>query len=64
MIRDEASETDCQNFVDYELNNAKPTGDGEDGLRVLYVLDAAQDSLESDSAPVAMVEANLNKRSL
>jgi hypothetical protein len=55
---------DCQNFANSELNNTTPTGDSEDSFRVVRVLEATQELLESLESDSAMVEANLNKRSL
>ncbi len=43
---------ECQHFVDCILNNKIPRSDGNDGLRVLRVLNAAQESLKKGGAPV------------
>jgi len=41
---------ECQHFVDCIRDHAKPRTDGEEGLRVLQVLDAAQQSLHSHTS--------------
>ena len=38
---------ECQHFIDCIINDEKPRTDGQEGLRVLRVLDAAQQSLHS-----------------
>jgi predicted dehydrogenase len=43
---------ECQKFVDAVLSNELPVTDGRDGLRVVRVLTAAQESLEKGGAPV------------
>lgn len=43
---------ECQHFVDCVRDRKKPLTDGEDGLRVVKVLAAAQASLEAGGAPV------------
>ncbi len=45
---------ECQHFLDCVRRNETPRSDGEDGLRVLRVLDAAQRSLEQGGAWVAL----------
>jgi len=43
---------ECQHFIDCILNNSTPRSDGEDGLRVVRVLNAAQQSLKQGGVPV------------
>ncbi len=43
---------ECQKFVDAILTNTPPMSDGRDGLRVVRVLTAAQESLKKGGAPV------------
>jgi predicted dehydrogenase len=46
---------ECQHFVDCVRERKRPLTDGEDGLRVVKVLAAAQASLEAGGAPIAVV---------
>lgn len=43
---------ECQHFLDCIQNDKTPRSDGRDGMRVVKVLRAAQQSLERNSAPV------------
>jgi predicted dehydrogenase len=43
---------ECQHFIDCILNNQTPRSDGEDGLRVVRVLNAAQESLKQGGISV------------
>ena len=43
---------ECDNFVKSIMNNKPPISDGVDGLRVVKVLAAAQESLKKGGAPV------------
>jgi predicted dehydrogenase len=45
---------ECQHFVDCVRERRRPLTDGEDGLRVVQVLAAAQASLDAGGAPVAL----------
>jgi len=45
---------ECQQFIDCVLTNKKPRSDGEDGLRVVRVLNAAQESLSQGGVPVSL----------
>jgi len=45
---------ECQHFIDCVLNNSAPRSDGEDGLRVVRVLNAAQESLKQGGVPVEL----------
>ena len=51
---DEPLKLECQHFVDCVRAEAKPRSDGQDGLRVVRVLHAAQRSLEQDGVPVVL----------
>jgi len=51
---DEPLKLECQHFVDCVSAGAKPRSDGHDGLRVVRVLQAAQQSLEQDGVPVGL----------
>jgi len=42
---------ECRHFLDCIQDGRTPRSDGQDGLRVVRVLDAAQRSLKSDGAP-------------
>ncbi len=48
----EPLKVECQHFIDCVQNRKTPRSDGEDGLRVLKVLDAAQRSLKMGGTPV------------
>jgi predicted dehydrogenase len=43
---------ECLHFIDCVKNRTQPISDGNDGLRVLTVLTAAQKSMEQGGAPV------------
>jgi predicted dehydrogenase len=43
---------ECRHFIDCVQNRKPPISDGNDGLRVLTVLTAAQDSMQKGGAPV------------
>lgn len=43
---------ECQHFIDCILNDKTPRSDGEDGLKVVRVLNAAQESLKQGGLPV------------
>jgi predicted dehydrogenase len=43
---------ECQHFLDCIKESKKPLTDGEDGLKVLRVLEAAQESLDKGGKPV------------
>lgn len=46
---------ECQHFIDCVEKGVKPLTDGEDGLRVLRVLEAAQRSLKGGAVPTKVV---------
>jgi UDP-2-acetamido-3-amino-2,3-dideoxy-glucuronate N-acetyltransferase len=43
---------ECRHFVECVISRRMPRSDGQDGLRVLRVLAAAQQSLDSGGLPV------------
>jgi len=45
---------ECFHFIDCIKNNKTPQSDGEDGLRVVRVLEIAQESLNKGGIPVGM----------
>ncbi len=47
---------ECLHFIDCIKNNKTPRSDGEDGLRVVRILGAAQESLDKGGMPVRMKE--------
>jgi predicted dehydrogenase len=49
---------ECQHFVDSVLNRTRPRSDGQDGLRVLSILQAAQQSLKQGGVPVEVQKVN------
>ena len=48
----EPLKAECEHFLQCVRNGEKPISDGEEGLRVLQVLEACQDSLEQEGKPV------------
>ena len=50
---------ECQHFLDCIEQGLRPISDGRNGLDVLRVLDAAQQSLERDGQPVTLTEVPL-----
>lgn len=50
----EPLKSECEHFVECVLTRAKPRSDGQDGLRVVRVLEAAQRSMQSGGAPVLL----------
>lgn len=49
---------ECQHFLDCIKNNKKPRSDGQDGLKVVKVLQAAQKSLSNGGIPVRLEDIN------
>jgi len=45
---------ECKHFIDCICNDTKPRSDGQDGLQVVKVLQAAQDSLDNGGIPVRL----------
>ena len=57
MLRNqEPLHLECQAFIDAVVNNKSPISDGRDGLRVVKVLTAAQESLKQGGLPVKVNE--------
>jgi predicted dehydrogenase len=54
LPNDEPLRLECQHFIDCVRTRATPITSGEDGLRVVRVLAAAQASLAAGGAPVAL----------
>ena len=52
---------ECREFLECVRTGKAPVTDGEDGLRVLRVLEAAQRSLEQRGAPVELAAATVNR---
>lgn len=48
---------ECLHFIECIRNNKTPRSDGEDGLKVIRVLEAAQESLDKGGIPVKMKES-------
>jgi len=48
----EPLKVECRHFIDCVKENRRPLTDGENGLKVLKVLAAAQGSLEQNGRPV------------
>jgi len=48
--------TECQHFVDCVIEDKHPLTDAADGVRVVRILEAAQQSMESDGKPVLPAE--------
>ena len=55
--QDEPLKVQCQHFVDCILNGAKPMTDGEQGLAIVRILEAASQSLKREGARVSLAEA-------
>lgn len=51
---EEPLKIECQHFLDCIQKNKKPLTDGEDGLRVVRILEAAQKSLKNQGRPVRL----------
>ena len=45
---------ECRHFIDCVVNRRTPRSDAADGLRVVRILEAAQQSLEQDGTPVPL----------
>ncbi|NQT53233.1 hypothetical protein HQ576_14330 [bacterium] len=48
---------ECQHFIDCVANDRQPLTDGESGVAVVQVLEAAQTSLKAGGAPVPITPA-------
>lgn len=51
---DEPLRLECQHFLDCVRERKQPRSDGRDGLRVVKVLDAAQQSLHKNGEPISI----------
>lgn len=49
---------ECMHFLDCVQNHKRPRSDGDDGLQVLSILQAAQNSLEQGGTPVEVIKIN------
>jgi predicted dehydrogenase len=52
----EPLQLECRHFLECVQKRQQPRSDGEDGLRVLKVLDAAQRSLADNGAPIPLAQ--------
>jgi predicted dehydrogenase len=50
----EALKVECEHFVDCIQNNKKPITDGQSGLRVVRILEAAEKSIKNDGIKVRL----------
>ena len=50
---------ECQHFLECVQKRSTPLSDAYDGLRVIRILEAAQQSMEQDGVPVQIGEVNL-----
>lgn len=50
----EALKVECENFVDCIQNNKKPITDGQSGLRVVKILEAAEKSIQNEGIKVKL----------
>jgi len=50
----EPLKVECEHFADSVINKTTPRSNGQVGLRIVKVLEAAQQSLDSEGAPVAI----------
>lgn len=57
--KEEPLRVECQHFLDSILNNKKPRTDGNEGLTVLRVLDAAEQSLRIKQSVSLAVQADV-----
>ena len=46
---------ECEHFLDCVTTRRQPRSDAQDGLRVVNILDAAQQSLDRDGIPVSLI---------
>ena len=54
IVQEEPLHQECQHFLDCIKNGTKPLTDGEEGLRVLRILNASQASLNSSGRKIAL----------
>ena len=50
----EPLQTECRHFIDCIQNNKRPSTDGVNGLRVVRVLEAADQSLKVNGKPIEL----------
>ena len=50
----EPLKTECKHFIDSIVNDATPRSDGQDGLRVVKILEAGSESLANGGTPVTL----------
>jgi predicted dehydrogenase len=50
----EPLQIECRHFIECVRMRKTPVSDGQDGLRVVKVLDAAQRSLKANGEPVSL----------
>lgn len=56
LAMEEPLQVECQHFIDCILSRQTPLTDGEEGLRVLKILDASQRSLDANGKDVVLEE--------
>lgn len=49
---------ECQHFIDCVRDRKTPVSDAQDGLRVIRIIEAAQQSMEQDGIPVSLRNNN------
>ncbi|HWZ42844.1 MAG TPA: Gfo/Idh/MocA family oxidoreductase [Candidatus Saccharimonadales bacterium] len=49
---------ECQHFIDCVRDHKTPVSDARDGLRVIRIIEAAQQSMEQDGIPVSLRNSN------
>ena len=54
---EEPLKAECQHFLECISNGTRPKTDGEEGLRVLQILHAAQESLNRNGATISLVKS-------
>lgn len=55
---DEPLKVECSHFIECVRNNKKPKTDGHEGLRVLRILQACQESIDRSGIPIYLRYAN------
>lgn len=61
VVQDEPLRAECKHFLECVESRQKPRTDGEEGLRVLSVLNACQTSLEQERKIILSVHSSLTK---
>ena len=54
ITQDEPLRLECEHFLECILNNGRPLTDGDEGLRVLKILNACQRSLDNQGSQIQM----------